>query len=113
MNGTDKNTGRLIPDLEHLKQSITDILTTRIGSRVMRREYGSILPYLIDAPFNEATRLDMIVATGDALARWEPRYLVQSVLPTQTEEGVVEISLTGIYLPDGTTINLDGIRIAA
>ena len=33
-------------DMEHLKQSVRDILTTPLASRVMRREYGSLVPDL-------------------------------------------------------------------
>ncbi|MEN1410054.1 GPW/gp25 family protein, partial [Pseudomonas aeruginosa] len=51
------HTGGAIDRLAHIRQSIADILTTRIGTRVMRREYGSQLPELIDAPFNDTTRL--------------------------------------------------------
>lgn len=67
------NTGAAIGDTEHLRQSIADILTTPIGSRVMRRDYGSQLPDLIDWPTNAATRLQAYAATAMALMRWEPR----------------------------------------
>ncbi|MEN1450892.1 GPW/gp25 family protein, partial [Pseudomonas aeruginosa] len=50
------HTGGAIDRLAHIRQSIAVILTTRIGTRVMRREYGSQLPELIDAPFNVTTR---------------------------------------------------------
>ncbi|MNP17787.1 Lysozyme [compost metagenome] len=53
----NRETGRPIALLDHIRQSVADILTTRIGTRVMRREYGSQLPDLIDQPFNAATRL--------------------------------------------------------
>ncbi len=39
MKGMSAETGKALEGLEHLKQSITDILTTPIGSRIMRREY--------------------------------------------------------------------------
>jgi hypothetical protein len=67
------HTGRAIEGEEHLRQSIADILTTPIGSRVMRRDYGSLLPELIDRPFNGATRTQLYGATASALMRWEPR----------------------------------------
>ena len=44
--------GRSLTGLDHLKQSIADILNTPIGSRVMRRDYGSKLFSLIDAPLH-------------------------------------------------------------
>lgn len=66
-------TGKAIDGTEHLSQSIADILTTPIGSRVMRRDYGSLLPELIDQPFNGATQMKLYGATATALMRWEPR----------------------------------------
>ena len=33
---------------DHIKQSIADILLTPVGSRIQRREYGSLIPMLID-----------------------------------------------------------------
>lgn len=47
--------GKAIGRTAHLKQSINDILTTRLGSRLARREYGSLLPDLIDVPVNPET----------------------------------------------------------
>ena len=66
-------TGRSVSDLAHIRQSVADILLTPIGSRVMRREYGSLLPELIDQPVNAATRLKAMAAVVMALLRWEPR----------------------------------------
>ena len=37
---------------DHIKQSIADILLTPVGSRIQRREYGSLIPMLIDRPIN-------------------------------------------------------------
>lgn len=79
MIGMSATTGRTISDAAHVQQSIADILTTPIGSRVMRREYGSQLPDLIDAPFNDATRLLAYAATAMALMRWEPRIRLSRV----------------------------------
>ncbi len=73
MIGIDASNGRQLAGNAHLGQSIGDILTTPLGSRVMRRDYGSLLPELIDQPFNEATRLRLYGATALALMRWEPR----------------------------------------
>ncbi len=40
MKGMDAKTGKVLEGLEHLKQSIIDILTTPVSSRIMRRDYG-------------------------------------------------------------------------
>jgi len=79
MIGMSRTTGRALSDSAHLAQSIGDILTTPLGSRVMRREYGSLLPDLIDAPFNDTTRLQAYAATAMALMRWEPRIRLSRV----------------------------------
>lgn len=71
-------TGKKIEDVDHIRQSVADILTTRIGTRVMRRDYGSLIPELIDQPNNAATRLRVMAATVMAIIRWEPRILVTS-----------------------------------
>lgn len=73
MIGIHASTGRALEGMAHLGQSIADILTTPLGSRVMRRDYGSLLPELIDQPFNDATRLRLYGAAALALMRWEPR----------------------------------------
>jgi len=73
MIGMDGTTGRRLTGLDHLRQSIKDILTTPVGSRVMRRDYGSELFQLIDQPGHKANLLRLYAATIDALLRWEPR----------------------------------------
>ena len=65
--------GRHMAYKQHIHQSIENILFTRLGTRVQREEYGSLLPELIDQPLNEATQLRVAAATIMAVARWEPR----------------------------------------
>lgn len=48
MLGINAQTGQPLSGIDHLRQSIRDILTTRSGMRVMRRDYGSRLPALVD-----------------------------------------------------------------
>lgn len=69
----DRSTGKPMGGDAHLAQSIGDILSTPIGSRVMRRDYGSALFQLIDQPMNALGRLRIIAAAADAIRRWEPR----------------------------------------
>ena len=111
MNGTSATTGKSLTGLQHLRQSISDILRTPIGSRVMRRDYGSRLFSLIDAPMNRTTLMELYASTADALERWEPRFRLESVQAVAAEPGRIELDLTGEYLPDGQTITLDGIVV--
>ncbi len=39
-----------LTDEDHVWQSVNDILLTPVGSRLMRRNYGSLCPDLIDSP---------------------------------------------------------------
>jgi len=112
MRGIDSKTGKALSDIGHLRQSIKDVLTTRIGTRVMRREYGSRLPELIDAPVNSDTILDIYAATAEALQRWEPRFRLLSVAVSDAQPGKVALSLTGVYLPDGKHVTLDGLVVS-
>ncbi|UNM21705.1 GPW/gp25 family protein [Pseudomonas sp. ArH3a] len=75
----NRQTGGAIGTLDHIAQSMTDILTTRIGTRIARREYGSLLPELVDHPFNDVTRLRVYSGTVMALMRWEPRVSLSRV----------------------------------
>lgn len=79
MIGMDAQTGRSISDLAHLRQSIQDILTTPLGSCVMNREYGSLLPELLDHPTHPANALRCMAASVMAISRWEPRVVINQV----------------------------------
>jgi phage baseplate assembly protein W len=111
MNGTNAQTGKPLGGIDHLRQSIVDILTTPIGSRVMRRDYGSQLPDLVDAPTNSETTMDMIAAAVDALTKWEPRIALTQVTIASASPGEVQLNLTGQYLPDGQVVTFDGIKV--
>lgn len=77
--GMSRTTGALLPPPEHLRQSIYDILMTPIGSRLLLRDYGSLLPFLIDKPMNPATKLKLMAAIATAIVKWEPRVKVRQV----------------------------------
>ena len=101
-------TGENIGDLAHVRRSVRDILLTPLRSRAMRPEYGSNLPELVDAPLNSVTLLRMKAATVSALARWEPRIVVQKVTVT-VAAGVAAINLYGTYAPTGEAVALEGV----
>ncbi|WP_176692444.1 GPW/gp25 family protein [Bartonella schoenbuchensis] len=104
-------TGKSMVGVDHLRQSIMDILTTRIGTRVMRRDYGSRVLDLIDDPVNETFKVDIYAAVAEALDRWEPRFKLKQVNLTSVEEGKISISFEGIYVPSGKPITMEGLQI--
>lgn len=95
MTGMSRDTGRTLAPDAHLAQSVADILTTPVGSRVMRRDYGSELPRLIDAPVNGETLVDLYAATAEALARWEPRITLRRVQVAEAQAGRVVLRIEG------------------
>ncbi|WP_319557895.1 GPW/gp25 family protein [Thiomicrorhabdus sp.] len=111
----DRISGKVLNELAHLKQSVQDILSTPIGSRVMRPEYGSRLPELVDAPLNHRTKLSLIAATADALAIWEPRLKVEQIQIVSLAEGKAILDIQGQYLPSNgtlkTLVNLESITV--
>lgn len=111
MIGMNAFTGRPLAGLDHLRQSVRDILTTRVGTRVMRRAYGSMVPDLVDAPLNDETLVDLYAETVAALMKWEPRIDVEQVSASIPAPGRVELSLVGVYTPTGEPVTIDGIVV--
>lgn len=109
--GMNRETGKELSGLDHLKQSIQDILTTRRGTRVMLREYGSNLPELVDRPINAQLKADLYYETAQAILDWEPRLRLREVQITAAEPGRIELSMTADYLPEGKVITLEGIVV--
>jgi phage baseplate assembly protein W len=95
----NRETGAALDLHAHISQSIVDILGTRIGTRIMRREYGSLLPELIDEPFNDVTRLRVYAAIAMAVIRWEPRI------------GLTRVQFFGVTLAGNVVFDLDGTLI--
>lgn len=98
--------GQPLSGIEHLKQSIRDILTTPIGTRVMQREYGSRLFELLDRPTSDDFAIELYARTAEALAKWEHRFKLERVVVENIAEGQVSLRLEGIYVPDDTRIEL-------
>ncbi|MEI8631423.1 baseplate J/gp47 family protein [Vibrio sp. PP-XX7] len=110
MRGMNAGNGKPLEGMAHLKQSVRDILSTPIGSRPMRRDYGSRLFELIDSPANSENIAAMIAATAEALMTWEDRISVNKISVESASPSVVTLSVEGVYKPDGQPITLEGDR---
>lgn len=95
--GMNATTGRQLEGLDHIRQSVADVITTPIGSRVMRRDYGSLVPELLDMPMNDALLMQVYAATVIAVSRWEPRLRITGTRRTVSTQqpGTVVIELQG------------------
>ncbi|RRV41181.1 GPW/gp25 family protein [Pseudomonas sp. p106] len=103
----NRRTGSTLTTREHIAQSVEDILTTRLGTRIARREYGSLLPELIDQPLNETTCLRLYAATAMALLRWEPRInLTRVQLNISDLTGRAELDMTAVLVDNNEEFNV-------
>jgi phage baseplate assembly protein W len=100
--GLSAASGKAITDWEHVQQSISVILSTPIGSRLMRRDFGSDLPDLIDRKMTRKAILQVYSAAAQAIERWEPRFRMTSGRVTNAAaSGVLSLEIFGTYFPLG------------
>lgn len=106
--GMNAATGRHLSGSAHISQSIGTILGTPLGSRVMRREFGSLIPALVDQPLNRATVLRVYSAAVVAIRQWEPRVRVGSVSRSMGEDGrfTLDISLSRTDTGESETVQV-------
>lgn len=100
------DTGEAVEGWDHVVQSIQTILSTRLNTRVFRREFGSEVPALVDAPMNDANVLSLYVAVAEALERWEPRFELTDVQVDGSETGIITMVLTGNHRPNAHVSDL-------
>jgi len=108
--GLSRHTGEVLTTQEHLRQSVIDILTTPIGSRVAMRDYGSRLFELTDSPMTPALEVDIAAATIEALDLWEPRLNIKRVKVAEaSSDGSFALAIYADYQNDAIVI--DGVLI--
>lgn len=103
----DAATGALIEGWADVVQSLRDIFTTDIGTRLLRRTYGALVPRLLGENLTPATVLRFITAVIVAIELWEPRFRVKQIdypdinTPERLRLGALSIKITGVYRPRG------------
>ena len=101
IKGMSRQTGLHIDQTNHILQSVRDILTTPIGSRVMRRDYGSLLPFLIDSPMNAYFVMQLRASVIHALMRWEKRVTpvrIELITDNQAAQGIASLMIEYRYV---------------
>ena len=106
MIGMDRHTGQPISGLDHLLQSIEDILTTPMGSRLMRPEYGSTIRRFVDLPVSEGWKSAVQAEVARSLGRWEPRLKLDQVRVISVIGGQINLKIVGQYLGDSVTLEV-------
>ncbi len=72
MAGMCRHTGRSLTGWDRIAQSLEVIFTTRLGTRIERRSFGSEGKNLLDKPGTRDTILDHYVAIAEAIDAFEP-----------------------------------------
>jgi phage baseplate assembly protein W len=98
MIGFHAQSGRRISGISHVKQSIFDILTTPIGSRIMSRDYGCYLFKFIDDAANPNNQMQLMAVIADAILKWEPRVVLQSVQIKVSHSAQIQVELGLVYM---------------
>ena len=106
MIGMDRHTGLPISGIDHLMQSIEDILTTPLGSRLMRPEYGSSIRHFVDLPVSEGWKSAVQAEAARALNRWEPRLDLTRVQVLSVLNGRITFRLSGTYKGDSELLEV-------
>ena len=99
-------TGAEIAELEHIRESLEDIAITPIGSRVMRRNYGTLLFNLIDQPIGEALYLRIYSTLYAAYVRWENRIEISQIQVVELNKGQLILDIVGFLKSSGSEVNM-------
>ena len=106
MIGMDRRTGQPLSGIEHVRQSIEDILTTPLGSRRMRPDYGSNLRRYVDLPVTGGWKSAVQAEVARALLRWEPRLKLERVRVVAVVGGQISFELVGQYLGNNAVLEV-------
>ena len=94
--------------VEHITQSIAQILDTRIESRVMRRDFGSGMRGIVFEPNDPQLDIQLDYLIRSAIARWEPRVFVGPIRidRSQWKDGRIDITLQFTIIKTNVTANM-------
>jgi phage baseplate assembly protein W len=76
-----------------IEDSMNIILSTRIGERIMREDFGCRIHELLFAPNTTTTHNLMIYYVTEALKKWENRILLKDVKVIESSENSVNIDI--------------------
>lgn len=82
---------------QNVRESIQIILQTSLQERIMRPSFGGGLEQFLYEPNTLATRTQIENRTRRALARWEPRAVVEEVSAETASDEPSAVLLTVVY----------------
>ena len=100
--GIDMRTGAVLTGWAHCVQSLFIIITTRIGTRVLLRIFGSRVPDLQDRNATPRRIMEVYTAVAAAIRRWEPGFRLRSIqLMRGAADGQFYFEMSGDFYPRG------------
>lgn len=97
----DRKTGDLVQGWDRIKQSIEVILTTRVGTRLMRRWWGSSFLNMQDKPGSEEVIMSGMMAAIAAINTYEPEFKISKVsIDEMNSDGEILITIDGVDIVD-------------
>lgn len=91
----DRSTGKQITGRDEIEQSISEILGTQPGDRIMNAAYGADTLSLVDIPLDGSGKAKITQNTADAIRKWEPRMKITKVAFEAAADGTVIQTLHG------------------
>jgi len=106
MMAMDDETGKPIPERERIRRAIRDVVLTPVGTRLLRRDYGSDLLRLVDSPIGTSLRVSVAEAIMRALRAWVPNIKVTRVEMSGSESQATEgeVSVKVYYNFEGQSV---------
>lgn len=105
MAGIDRRTGRPVETLASAFQAVEVIFSTRIGERIMRREFGAGLAELLGRLATPALFVAFQTLIATAIDLWEPRFAVRRITvdgsPDALRLGHAQFDIEVDYRPRG------------
>lgn len=111
----NRRTGAVLTGFDEVLQSIEIGITTRKGTRVMRRDFGGDWPRLVDRSLSPLTLIEFYAAIAEA-TRPEPRFRLSKIsLATDSDvaAGNPIFDLEGLWYPRGHLGDFSEVRDAS
>lgn len=101
------NTLELVKAEEDIKQSLHILLSTTLGERVMRSDFGANLQQQVFEPMDAAFQAYVQSIISDAITNYEPRINLDSVdVFVENEEGRIELTVNFTIISTNSRANI-------
>ncbi|MGF9694702.1 hypothetical protein AAIH46_17920 [Rhizobium sp. 0TCS1.26] len=105
MAGIDRRTGAIIDDLSSTLQATVFILSTRLSTVVLLREFGGGVIELLGRRMTPTLFAVWQQLIATAIELWEPRFAIRRVVPTGSVEqirmGIAGLLIEADFRPRG------------